>query len=278
MASEWKPVGQTALSELVEARLQLHYAAQTVSSVGFIFVPPEPDWSHTAVGWNADLEALLSKATPGEKPCRAALIFSSFEIALLDADEQVLLKAVLEGRTVNDIYAWLAKAIGTYRGKPPGKELFRLEHELPRYKAREGEPFPFEPKEAFAELAHWFANASLLLNEIKAAEPGASDIVAWPHHFDTATLITLSGEGKSLRTIGAGLSPGDGSYHEPYWYVSPWPAPERSDLPELKGGGSWHTAGFTSAVLPDSRMDGATAAQSREFLQSAVAACHGLLD
>ena len=105
MAPEWKPVGQTAPSELAEARLQLHYAAQAVSSVGFTFVPPEPDWSHTALGWNADLVALLSKAVPGEKPYRAALIFSSFEIALLDAGEQVLLKAALDGRIVNDVYA-----------------------------------------------------------------------------------------------------------------------------------------------------------------------------
>ena len=72
-------------------------------------------------------------------------------------------------------------------------------------------------------------------------------------------------------------SPGDGSYPEPYWYVSPWPASEQGDLPELKGGGFWHTTGFTAAVLPASRMDGATAAQSREFLLSSVAACHGRL-
>ena len=59
MTSEWKRVGQATPSDLVEARLQLHYAAQAVSSVGFTFVPPEPDWSHTAVGWNADPRSSL---------------------------------------------------------------------------------------------------------------------------------------------------------------------------------------------------------------------------
>ncbi len=45
------------------------------------------------------------------------------------------------------------------------------------------------------------------------------------------------------------MSPGDESYGEPYFYVSPWPYPQQGVLPGLKGNGFWHTAGFTAAVL-----------------------------
>jgi len=277
MAFDWRELGATPPSDLVEARLQLHYAAQIVSSVGFTFVSAKPDWSHTSLEWSAELNALASRATAGEKPYRAALIFPSFELALLDGDSVPVARCALKGRNVDGGYAWLAGAIADYQVRPLDKELFRPEHELPPYLGAEGDPFPFAPRPAFAELANWYAAGANLLAEIRAAEENASPLVVWPHHFDMATLITLSGEGESATTIGVGLSPGDGSYAEPYWYVSPWPTPETEDRPALEGGGNWHTEGFTAAVLPASRMNKSGAAPTRAFLRSALAACRKLL-
>ena len=44
-----------------------------------------------------------------------------------------------------------------------------------------------------------------------------------------------------------GLSPGDGTFAEPYFYLLPWPSPP-GELPKLDGG-HWHTEGWTGAVL-----------------------------
>jgi hypothetical protein len=44
------------------------------------------------------------------------------------------------------------------------------------------------------------------------------------------------------------MSPGDGSYSQPYFYVSPWPYPDVSTLPPLVLG-HWHTEGWVGAVL-----------------------------
>ena len=71
----------------------------------------------------------------------------------------------------------------------------------------------------------------------------------WPHHFDIATLLAAGGEGGEARTIGFGMSPGDGSYGQPYFYVSPWPYPEPQRLRPLTQGGRWHTEGWLGAVL-----------------------------
>jgi hypothetical protein len=74
----------------------------------------------------------------------------------------------------------------------------------------------------------------------------------WPHHFDIATLLPgpAAGGGAQQRTIGVGLSPGDASYGEPYWYVTPWPYPPPPEqLPALPGGGAWHRRGWFGAVL-----------------------------
>ena len=65
----------------------------------------------------------------------------------------------------------------------------------------------------------------------------------WPHHYDSATLILLdpAETGEDARSINVGMSPGDGSYAEPYWYVTPWPPPPEKTilehLPPLEGKG-----------------------------------------
>jgi hypothetical protein len=50
------------------------------------------------------------------------------------------------------------------------------------------------------------------------------------------------------RTIGAGLSPGDATVNEPYFYVTLWPCPNVNELPGLRIG-HWNTQGWTGAVL-----------------------------
>ncbi len=72
----------------------------------------------------------------------------------------------------------------------------------------------------------------------------------WPHHFDIASLVTLSrdADGSATSTVGVGLAPGGDDYDRWYWYVTPWPYPSEAHLPTI-GIGAWHTEGWTGAVL-----------------------------
>jgi hypothetical protein len=85
-------------------------------------------------------------------------------------------------------------------------------------------------------------------------------------------------DGVATKTIGLGLSPGDTSYAEPYWYASPWPYPEASTtLPPLPDGAHWHREGFTSAILTAGAWlaggpDPEQPARLRSFLGTALAA------
>ena len=105
----------------------------------------------------------------------------------------------------------------------------------------------------------------------------------WPHHFDVASLITLDAgaDAEEARTIGVGFSPGDGSYDQPYFYVTPWPYPEADDLPSLAGGAHWHTEGWIGAVLTAERVISVPADGQRraigQALEGGVAACRMLL-
>ena len=86
---------------------------------------------------------------------------------------------------------------------------------------------------------------------------------------------------EEARSIGVGFSPGDGSYDQPYFYVTPWPYPDTEDLPPLAVGAHWHRTGWTGAVLTAERLISVPFAEqqrtAREALDRAVAACSEVL-
>jgi len=95
-----------------------------------------------------------------------------------------------------------------------------------------------------------------------------------------ATLIALDdGDPERARSIGVGLSAGDLSYPEPYYYVTPWPYPADSDLPSLGELGLWHRDGFVAAIASGEGIV-ATDQQQRavdDFLEQAIGACMKIL-
>ena len=108
----------------------------------------------------------------------------------------------------------------------------------------------------------------------------SSPVRCWAHHFDIATVISLEGgDAEVARSIGLGLSPGDDSYGEPYFYVAPWPHPEADQLEDVAAIGHWHMAGFVAYVVTGSEFagddDGGTAVKA--VLVSALARCKALL-
>jgi len=111
---------------------------------------------------------------------------------------------------------------------------------------------------ALQTLGAWYSQAQVVLDYL-VAEFGAMAVTqptvrCWPHHYDLATLFVLEeGDPETVRSIGLGLSPGDESYAEPYFYCTPWPPPNA--LPEPPAPLCWHTKAFTSLVCPASRID-----------------------
>jgi hypothetical protein len=131
--------------------------------------------------------------------------------------------------------------------------------------------------DALAELAAWFGNAELSLGAIHRQMLGrklaASPLRCWPHHFDLATLITLPARnGDATGNVGAGFSPGDEYYDEPYFYVSVYPEPDPKTLPSLPTLGHWHLREFVAAVAPEHKIVAAKnqQAETDDFLRAAV--------
>jgi hypothetical protein len=86
---------------------------------------------------------------------------------------------------------------------------------------------------ATLRLADAWATGDEALRAFSADSP----IHLWPEHFDIALEL---GEGAARATYG--VSPGDADHAEPYAYVSPWTAPEKTGYQTF-----WNATGFTGA-------------------------------
>lgn len=245
--TSWQLIGGADPTTLTDARLQLHHALQVIVSAPISFLPAKPDDSHTNLEWLSNLAALGTTWLTGPKRIRFALQPAELALLAIDADGRAA-RYALDGHTIDEAVAWL-RAAAANAGYDGAALTTKKHYEIPLHRVAAGRPFAFEPREAFAELGRYYANAHDLTSHVAAKRGGASAPRCWPHHFDLATLITLSeAPGRGPRTVGVGLSPGDDSYAQPYFYVGPYPHPPVERLQPLTLG-SWHTQGWVGAVL-----------------------------
>lgn len=277
----WKDLGTVDSLRRREARLQLHWAAQAASAPNRQLLAHQPDFGEQSLAWDRGL--LLQAEAPVSLRLRSGLRFQPVGLVLVDGEDRVCAERPLAGKTLEEGYVWLTAEIEARLGHSLAAPLQRP-GEMPGHPVGSGAAFDSSDAAAFVELAAWFANGDRLLREVAVGNPGASEVRCWPHHFDLATLIALDAPGadpETARSIGVGLSPGDGSRPEPYFYVTPWPYPSAEGLPPLPGGGTWNTEGWVGAVLEAQALTAVAGelqeARAREFLQAAVAACRKLL-
>ena len=263
----WIPIEATRASNLTDARLQLHHAAQLATALGISYLPKKADDSHTNLEWLPALSALASNPA-GDRNIRVAVRPREFALLVVATPDLSLAEFALESRTLDEAVRWLRARLGQY-GLDPARFTTARHYAIPPHAVADGQAFNADAG-ALGELAHWYRDASSALGEFATRYSGASPVRCWPHHFDIATLIDL-GEGKS---VGLGMEPGDQYYAEPYWYANAHPAPTFDGTrPALEANGSWHTNEWTGAVLVGSRMNEADqGAQVARFFQSALRA------
>ena len=247
--SSWKLLGGEPPRDLTEARLELHHAVQLVSiAVGRALVPHRDDDSHSALDWLEEAGQWIGEALPGSSGLRAGLRPSDLTLTLGREPRFDERRLALAGKTLDDGLAWLRGELAGF-GVAAAAVVFDFHYEMPPHAVAGGAAFRGELAPGFRELGRYYANGAHLLAGVasrhdNARKDNASDILTWPHHFDVGMILSPGGEA----SVGVGLSPGDGWYDEPYYYVSPWPHPPADALPSLPRG-HWRTEGFYGAVL-----------------------------
>ncbi len=258
-------LGAVLPGELMQARLQLHWAAQLVSAPGTSLLPAHADFSHTNLGWDSNLGVLAGRHV-GSGPLRAALVFDGLELLVLEGNREGS-SLRLAGQTFSQALAWLAREVAGDQGA-----LSLPAHDMPAHSIGEGAVFSDDGAAARTEIGLWFAEAFESIGQLAANESAAAPVRCWPHHFDVASLITIDAgaDAEEARSIGVGFSPGDGSYDQPYFYVTPWPYPSTEDLPSLTAGAHWHTDGWTGAVLTAEQVISRSADEQVQAIRQAL--------
>ena len=263
----WKTLERTFSTD---TRLQAHWAVQVPAAIGDQRIPQRPDWSHSALEWLPDRRLLATE--PTENRIRGALSLDDLSVLLLDPNGQESGRFSLRHQNLEDGFAWLGQQIG---GTLTFSQLVIPEHPV-RTEAR-----PLDPKGSeLSRLADWFANAHSICETVRAEDTRASATKIWPHHFDMATLVNLDAnvQGEEARSIGLGFSPGDSHYDEPYFYVMPWPYPDKTRLVPVDALGHWHTEGWTGGALLVSQLPpAAQEAKVLKFVREYKAVCEQIL-
>jgi hypothetical protein len=273
------------LEGLEKVRIQLHHPAFDLGAMGHAYLPPQPDYSHTSLGWVAGRGGLFTQAIPlSGSEVSVGLQFDPPSVLWIDLRRSgVLASFPLEKNSPAGLREWLKVQARTI-GLDPGKLMFDLSTEIEAHPMKPEENFKWEGLSfALLEFKRGYSNGALLLDGIVRGNPEAGPVRCWPHHFDLSALLEFKdGDGKTVKTIGVGLSPGDNFYHQPYYYVTPWPVPPNPSLPELPFGGVWRTEEWTGAVLLHEKIVEVSDPESQckgiaDFLKTAVAAGRRLL-
>lgn len=251
MQFDWSTLGGKAPTALVRARGFAHHAVQWVAKAARANLEALSDDSHSSLDWDASHRALFSRALNASgAEVRVGLRVGGLALIILRGGA-VLDTFELTGRRDSLIGVWLDSALRALGLKPAGD--IPLPYTMPAHAVVRGGAYNCSGEaEAFDELARWFGAAAELLDEVRAnhadARTGPGTVCCWPHHFDIATVLNFDADtAGNSRSIGIGVSPGDGYYPQPYVYISPSP---HFDIAEsaLPPPGHWHTQGFFGAV------------------------------
>lgn len=248
---QWTPLGAVPPGDLHDARLQLLYAAQVPRGVAMTFLERRLDELHTVMGWRASHRALVGpRVSPGG--FAVGLRPENLNLLLLDADSNsITQRHPLHRRTMEDAVKWMEDTLKQYLDRHDLEGLERPGADLPPHGLTAGERFSATPSAPFEELARWYENANRALEMVKRAHDGATDVRCPPRDLTLATRIILDRAAsiEEARRIEVGISPGDHSCDQPYWYVMVWPHPGVESMAEAPGKGKWHTENWFGAVL-----------------------------
>lgn len=262
-------------TELRDARVQLHWAVQVISAAADRWLPAQSDDSHTSMAWGPDASALIGNALASG--VGLALAVPDFELRAMQGG-RTLAGLPLTGKTLAEAMRWADAQLAGAEGGPP-RGIQARDYDLPDHPVHGGAAFSPDPA-ALAGLAGWFAHGDEVLREIAASAPRTLPVRVWPHHLDAGSIRYLDEPGPSAPQIGFGLSPGDGHYEQPYFYVTAFPLSPDPRFPALSDGGFWREhEPFIGAVLLGSTVAAASdpRAASRGFLATAIAAARALI-
>lgn len=244
---KWRKLEPISQSDIQIARDYAHQALQFLSGTAISYIPKRTDDSHTNTEWSRNLNAFVSNLFGEEYKFCLGLNITELKLLFLKENWSIIDEFKLDNKNFKQVTDWLKQNLKNH-GLDEAKFTMKRHYEIPVNGIENGEVFKVKNNNAFTELAKYYSNADLILRTYTNNLSNATPVRCWPHHFDIATLLNIGNE--KLQSIGVGLSPGDFSHSQPYFYVTMWPYPELNEIsfPELSVG-KWQSSGWIGAAL-----------------------------
>ena len=281
IAKKWRRLDPIPFDEIGKARAMVHEAIQLIASTGISYVQKRQDDSHTNCEWSRSLKSFVGNVFGEQNKICLGLNVSELKLILLKENWTIIEELNLNDKNLDDVLAWMKNNFES-NGLDFNKFTFDKHYEIPVNNVSSGGKFAIENKHAFQELSDYYANADLILRTYIGEMSNATPVRCWPHHFDIATLLNIGEE--KLQSFGIGMSPGDKSNNEPYFYVTMWPYPnlEKDLLQELLIG-KWNVEGWIGTSLTASEIIKKSDEQSQSemvfnFFTNSVSAIKTLLN
>ncbi len=246
---DWKPMQQLDPEDIRQTKSMVHQAIQNVASVGRKFSPVHPRDFNSRMIWVPALSRMAGSWVTGNTSFRSSLSLETFEVFLVDRKVNTLASFKLEGKTYPQLMIWLEEQIGKY-GLDASNLTLNLPYKIPDHPVQQGDPFQISSKRALTEFSKFYHNTYVTLRKIKEKHEGA-EIYIWPNRFDISLEITLkeTGDYETNTRIAYGMSPGDKTFENPYFYVSTWPNVDTEKCSKLSSNAIWMSEDWTGAVL-----------------------------
>src|SRR5262249_24495511 len=107
---DWQPLPGVDREALRVARLEVHYAVQSLARVARAYIAPRPDDSHTNLGWDDALGGFTTHPLPDGS--RLGLDVAGLRLVWLDGGLGVRSQTLaLDGRREPDIREWLGDTV-----------------------------------------------------------------------------------------------------------------------------------------------------------------------
>lgn len=137
-----------------DARLQLHHAAQFAAALGISYLRKQPDDSHTNLGWNQELGALLSREIDGNAGALALGVRVEDLSLLVIRDKRAIEAIPLNGATNASATAVIRRVLAS-EGLDPERFTLARHYDLPMHAVASGSAYKVYNDVAFRELAVW---------------------------------------------------------------------------------------------------------------------------
>jgi hypothetical protein len=226
----------------------IHQAAQYLATAAKSFLPDQAIDEHTSLYWDASKMSFISHPI-NEDGAVMAVNLEYYSLDFLDRYKEEISSFPIGGANHLAIINWIGRE----------KYLLGIERDF-SYEMHYDIPYPsLDDRSMLARLSKddLLAHVALrtladqALAEMKLVFDRTTELLIWPHHFDTGMLGYLDGM-KHISSVGLGVAMPDDQFSEPYCYISAYDEKGAIGVNSFKPltSGEWASAGFVGAVMP----------------------------